>query len=141
MEQGKMPYARRMLEESVEDECPYFTEGLRRELAILRKRAGLPADIPGDGALILRGEEAIARRRFQDALRYLQAEDIRGSSWDYLMGEALFGLGRYAEAAEYYTSAEEEMPRAVRRRLQLCYAELKDFEKAYRYATMGMDMD
>lgn len=136
MEEGKMPYARRLLEEPVEEGCPYFTPGLERELALLRKAAGLGVRIPSDDGLVLRAEEALGEGRPSDARRYLLAEDDRDDRWHFLMGETLFALGEYAAAAEHYHAAEQSMAGAVRRRLQLCYAALKDFEKAYYYATM-----
>ena len=72
-----------------------------------------------------------------DARRYLDALDDRDEKWHFLMGEALFGLEDHAGAVQMYHLVEEAMPQAVRRKLQLCYAALKDFEKAYYYATMG----
>ena len=132
---GRMPYARKLLEEPLGENCPYFTGELSRRLALLRCRAGLPGEIPEEGALILRSEQALKEKRYADARRYLDAVDERDDRWSYLMGEALFGLEEYAEAARQYHKCENTMPGAVRRKLQLCYAALKDFEKAYYYAT------
>ena len=133
---GREPYARKLLEEPVGEDCPYFTEPLQRKLTMLRCRAGLSTQIPEEDSLILRSREALKENRFADAVRYLNAVDHRDEEWHYLMGEALFGQQDYRQAADHYTKAEPAMGKSLRRRLQLCYAELKDFEKAYYYATM-----
>lgn len=146
LESGRMPYARELLEqaEHCAGDCGWAPPEVLRQIAILRGRAmgrsarivPLLTRIPEDGALLLRARAALGEKRYADARRYLEALDHRDENWNYLMGEALFGLKDYASAVTCYTVAEKTMAKAVRRRLQLCYAELKDFEKAYRYATM-----
>ena len=133
---GRIPYARKLLEEPMGENCPYFTRELAARQGILRHRAGLSREIPEEGALILRAEQALKEKRWADARRYLEALDHRDEQWHYLMGEALFGLEDHAGAAQMYHKCEDTMPQAVRRKLQLCYAALKDFEKAYYYATL-----
>ena len=135
MDDGRMPYARKLLEEPLGEDCPYFTAELARRRAILRVRAGLSGVLPEEETLILRAERALGEKQYVDARRYLDALDDRGEQWHYLMGEALFGLGDYEEAAACYHRVEETMAKTVRRKLQLCYAALKDFKKAYYYAT------
>lgn len=136
MDDGRMPYARKLLERCVGEDCPYFTPELCRRLALLRTKAGLSREIPEDDCLPLRAELALKEKRYADARRYLDAMDGRDVQWHYLMGEALFGLEEFEQAARCYHQAEETMPGAVRRKLQLCYAAMKDFEKAYYYATL-----
>ena len=51
----------------------------------------------------------------------------------FLKGEAYFGLGEYEKAAEAYLKSQ--MP--AYDRLETCYKELRDFEKAYHYACLG----
>lgn len=143
---GRVPYARELLDQAEREgqQCPYFTEDMARKLAILRGKAALRPgqlarlirEIPEDGVLLLRARAALEENRFEDAWRYLEALDDRDAQWHYLMGEALFGLKDFTAAAEHYHGAEKTMGKQVRRKLQLCYAEMKDFEKAYRYATM-----
>ena len=143
---GRVPYARELLDqaEKAREGCPYFTSELARKLAILRAKAAvrsgqlsrLVREIPEDGVLLLRARAALEENRFADARRHLEAQDHRDEQWHYLMGEALFGMKEFKAAAECYHAAEKTMGKQVRRRLQICYAELKDFEKAYRYATM-----
>lgn len=143
---NRTPYARKLLDqaEKAGEGCPYFTPELRRRLLILRARAAgrssqlapLVEAIGEDGTLLLRGKAALSEKRWADAVRYLSAMDRRDDQWDLQMGEALFGMKEYAQAAEHFHAAEKAMGKAVRKKLQLCYAELGDFEKAYRYATM-----
>lgn len=144
----RMPYARELLARAEEaaKSCPYFTRELDRRLAILRAKAAegpqerirAAALIPEDDGLLLQADCALEEERFADARRYLEAVDDRDARWNYLMGETLFGLGEFRAAAECYHIAEGAYgTAAVCRRLQLCYAGLKDFEKAYYYATMA----
>ena len=141
---GRRPYARELLEQAGEKSCPYWTEELRRRCAILKAQAtdqpgalrAAVERIPEDGVLGLRARSALEEGRYSDACRYLEAMDSRDENWYCRMGDALFGMGEFARAAECFHKAEETIPKAVRRKLQLCYAQLKDFEQAYRYATM-----
>ncbi len=133
---GRVPYARKLLEGPMGELCPYFTPELERRLKLLRAMAGLPGSIPEEGNLLIRAEQSLKEKRYNDARRYLDAQDERKDRWYYLMGEALFGLEEYAQAAACYHRVEESMGKAVRRKLQLCYAALKDFERAYYYATL-----
>ena len=136
MADGRMPYARKLLEEPMGEGCPYFTPELEQRLSILRVKAGLSRQLPEEDSLLLRAQIAVQEGHFSDARRYLEALDHREEQWHYLMGEALFGLEEYEQAARCYHVVEPAMAAAVRRKLQLCYAAMKDFEKAYYYATL-----
>ncbi|MBR2047238.1 MAG: helix-turn-helix domain-containing protein [Oscillospiraceae bacterium] len=134
---GRLPYARELSAQAQTMACPYPTPELTRRIAILAARTGAGADrIPEDDALSLKAEQALSEGRFADARRYLEALDLRDVQWYCRMGDALFGQQEYRRAAECFHTVEQTMPKAVRRKLQLCYAALKDFEQAYRYATM-----
>ena len=142
---GRLPYARELAEQVLALECPYFTPELRRRAAMLlakaENRPGRLAEaverIPADDLLLLKAQCALDQGRHSDALRYLQALDDRGPEWEFRMGEAWFGLQDHEKALPHYHAAEKTMESAVRRKLELCYAALKNFEQAYRYATMG----
>lgn len=146
VQNGKRPFARDVLgkAEKAMEQCPYGTPELERRIAILRaSAAGRPEQtaqyalrIAEDESLTLKAKGALAENRYADARRYLMACDNRDDGWHYLMGDAMFGLKDYTGAAEHYHAVEETMGKAVRKKLQFCYAELKDFEKAYRYAIM-----
>lgn len=143
---GRMPYARKLLDqaEKAGERCPYFTQELRRRLAILRAKAAgrsgqlapLTEAIGEDEALPLRAKAALGEKRYADAVRYLEAMDQRDEQWHFQMGEALFGMKSFREAAEHFHAAEQTMGKLVRKRLQLCYAEMGDFQRAYQYAVM-----
>lgn len=140
MADDRIPYARELAAQAGAVDCPYRTAELQRRLAILtarlENRPGEAAAIADDGVLLLKAEAALAEKRYDDGVRYLSALDHRDGQWHYLMGEARFGQQDYEKAAACYHVAEQTMPKAVRRKLQLCYAAMKDFERAYYYATM-----
>lgn len=137
---GRLPYARELAAQASELECPYWTEELGRRLAILSARLeqspGSVAAIADDGVLLLKAEAALSEKRYSDAQRYLSAQDQQDGQWHYLMGEALFGQKQYEKALPFYHAVEETMGKAVRKRLQHCYAAMQNFERAYYYATL-----
>lgn len=141
---GRLPYARELAGQVLAMDCPYFTRSLKARAALLlasaENRPGrlgeAVARLPEEDSLLEKARWAVEQMRYEDALRYLLARDQRGPHWEYLMGEAHFGLKQYKEALPHYHNAEQTMAKSVRRKLQLCYASLKDFENAYRYATM-----
>lgn len=144
---GRLPYARELAEQARKSakRCPYLRKEAEEKIALLRAKAAnrpgqlgkLLGDIQEDGALMLKARFALEEKRYLDARRYLEAVDDRDGSWDFALAEALYGLGEYAQAAERYLAAEKTMGKAVHRRLGLCYAAMKDFENAYRWASMA----
>ena len=145
--EGKIPYARELGKQAsaAAEEDPMATTMDRRRIGILRgntinrntQLAPLVQELGREDGLLLRAKLALGDKRYADAVRYLEAVDDRDDQWNYLMGEALFARKEFEQAAECYHRVEKKMGKQVRRRLQICYAEMKDFEKAYRYATMG----
>ena len=132
---GRIPYARELLERLEGNTSPLFGPELRRKAAMLRCRCGISADIPEDNALLMKAERALAEKRYGDAQRYLLARDHRDAHWHHLMGECCFHTGDYAAAKDHYHRCEEAFP--VRQRLEICYRELEDFRMAYFYAKKG----
>ena len=143
--EGKIPYARELGKQAATaaEEDPYATCWDKRRIALLRgntvnrngQLASVVQELGREEGLLLRAKLALGEKRYEDAQRYLDAVDDRDGQWNYLMGEALFARKEFERAAECYHRVEEKMGKQVRRRLQICYAELKDFEKAYYYAT------
>ena len=78
-------------------------------------------------------ESAIQEGKWTLALTYLKLIGNLTDRGYFLKGEAYFGLGEYEKAADAYLRSQ--MP--VYDRLEKCYKELGDFEKAYRYACLG----
>lgn len=139
-------YARELLSRASKAlaDCPYAGKAMTRRLGILRVRAAssgrdqarLAREIPEDGALTARAAGALAEGRWKDAERYLAACDDRDGEWHFLLAEALFGLEDYAGAAEHYHKVEAAYGKPVWKKLELCYANQKNFEMAYKYAIM-----
>ena len=132
---GRIPYARELLERLEGLSSPLYGPELRRKAAMLRCRCGISADIPEDNALLMKAERALVEKRYGDAQRYLLARDHRDAHWHHLMGECCFHTGDYAAAKDHYHRCEEAFP--VRQRLEICYRELEDFRMAYFYAKKG----
>lgn len=133
LREGKLPYARTLLEGLDGSGCPLFGPELQRKAAILRLECGLDAALPDDGGLLCRARLALAAGNLPDARRYLLAQDDRGPEWDRLMGEWAFQSGDYAEARRHFHRCEEAFD--VRKFLEICCRELEDYKMAYYYAT------
>jgi transcriptional regulator with XRE-family HTH domain len=132
---GRIPYARELLERLEGNTSPLYGPELRRKAAMIRCRCGISADIPEDNALLMKAERALKEKRFSDAERYLLARDHRDARWHHLMGQCRFQAGDYAAAKEHYHRCEESYD--VRSLLEICYRELEDFRMAYFYAKKG----
>lgn len=132
---GRIPYARGLLEELDGSGSPLFGPELDRKAQILRCSCGNFSPIPEDEDLLLRAEAALAAGRHQDAARYLAARDARDARWEYLMGECRFLAGEHAAAREHYHRCEDIFD--VRQRLEICCRELGDYKMAYYYAKKG----
>lgn len=130
--EGRIPYARELLEGLDGSASPLFGPELVRKSAILRCRCGNFVTIPEDGSLLLQAEAALASGRWRDGERYLAACDDRDGRWEHLMGECRFHAGDYAQARDHYHRCEDCFD--VRSRLEICYRELEDYKMAYYYA-------
>lgn len=131
--EGKVPYARTLLEDLDGTRSPLFGPELQRKAALLGRKCGLDAPIPDDGSLLQKARHAIAAGNAPDARRYLLAQDDRGAEWDYLMGECAFCEEHYADARRHFHRCEAVFD--VRHRLEICCRELEDYKMAYYYAT------
>lgn len=136
---GKTLYALELLRqlEHASRECIYWDAGLERSrlvlLASLQPEAA--AKLPGDDdALLARARHALMNRDYPRAAQYLDAAADRGAEWSLLRGEAAFALGAYAQAAEYFHTAEQERPDKAIPWLEKCYKEMGDYKRAYEYA-------
>ena len=130
--EGRIPYARELLEGLDGSASPLFGPELSRKAAILRSRCGEFVPIPEDGGLLLQAEAALASGRWRDGARYLSACDGRDERWEHLMGECRFHAGDYSAAKDHYHRCEDCFD--VRSRLEICYRELEDYKMAYYYA-------
>ncbi len=148
LEQGKDRYCHTILERAGArmEKCPYAAREMEaRRTVLMGRSAGSPQQLLDaaqklpdvDEILMLQAQAALQREQPDAAKRALEAVENRESTrWNILRGDAAFGLEEYEEALGYYHQAEQEAPKLVRKGLQVCYAKLKNFEKAYEYATM-----
>lgn len=130
LSEGKLPYAKTLLQRAGEIRGIYITEDLERSRQILLGMAGETAVLHEDEALLLLAKQAAAPERALELLRAVEDKDT--PQWNLLQGEALFSLGQYREAQVCYEKAPQTQ--AVFARLEICCRELGDYKGAYEYA-------
>lgn len=139
LQEGKKAYAQALLEKGVAagEKTPYFQKMPALLLAYEidpSRAAQLCAELPDHSLLFqMQAESALQEGKWELALSYLKLIPSLSDRGAFLKGEAYYGLGQYEKAAESYLKSQ--MP--VYDRLEKCYKELKDFEKAYHYACLG----
>lgn len=142
LKRGKTLYARQLLEE-VEMPAGAGSDGLaRRRLLLLGKCApekleNICRELPGlDEELMLRARGALEQRDYIRAEQLLDAvEDQMSMEWNLLRGEIHLVRRQFAKAAVCYLNAETLFPGECWPKLERCYRELGDFQKAYEYAS------
>ena len=146
--QGKGLYCRTLLQRAAPRlrRCPYGAQAICARMNFLLARSAktpqelrsAAAQLPElDEILLLKAAAALAGENPARAAALLDAVENRDSvRWSILRGNAAFGLENWEEALVCYQKAEPQAPGEVRKGMQLCYAKLKNFEKAYEYATM-----
>ena len=148
LETGKAEYARALLEETIPADAGYQSKLLnRRKLLLLGKAVPeklqqiclkLPS---GDEELLLRAKAAMERGNPARCAQLLDAvERQQTPQWQYLRGCAYLEAGQFTKAAACFLKAEREMPGDCFPKLERCYRELGNYEKAYHYACKQRDM-
>lgn len=138
LQEGKNAYAQSLFEKAVAsgEKTPYFQKlpSLLLAYEIDPARAeSLCRELPDDSLLLqMRAEGAVQEGKWALALTYLKLLGKPADRGWFLRGEAHFGLREYEKAADCYL--QSGLP--VYNRLEACYKELKDFEKAYYYACL-----
>lgn len=138
LQEGKTVYARTLWEKAMAagEKTPYFpkTNALLLAYEIDPAQAeSLCKQLPEDDLLLqMRAESAVQEGKWTLAFTYLKLIGNLTDRGYFLKGEAYFGLGEYEKAAEAYLKSQ--MP--AYDRLETCYKELRDFEKAYHYACL-----
>ena len=142
--ENRLPYARELLaqaEQAGSTTCYLTGELTRRRLLLLAEaqpeyRDGILTALPAeDRELLLRAEAALGRKDYALCRSLLDtAADKSGSRWNFLRGEAAFGLGAPSEAVPFYRLAETAYPAKVVPRLEQCYLQLENYKMAYLYA-------
>ena len=110
-------------------------------LALLQYRAGtsdavlLAARLPDNTQqMLLRAAAALVQGKPELCLACLDAADRQTEEGLMLRGDALVQSKAYADAANCYLQLVHTMANKVYAKLELCYRELGDFQKAYEYA-------
>lgn len=133
-EEGRLPYARQLLQEAEEMQTLYATRELEQRRLWL---AFLADPTRTDGALALELDHLLMAKAAAEPDRRLAllaaCQDQTAPRWNLAMGKALVERGDYAGAAVCLHRAEKAFPEAVWPALERCYREMKDFEKAYEY--------
>lgn len=122
---------------------PVATAYLQEELN--RKKLLLLGSLPGqqisdllpdlDEELLLRAEEALANHQPQRCIRLLDAMERTDSPrWHLCRGTFSLQQKQWKKAASHLRQAEAAFPRDVYPKLEICYRELGNFQKAYEYA-------
>lgn len=138
--EGKLLYARQLLEEAAEIDHG-IPELERRRLLLLGRIPGIDlaqiaSQLPSlDEELLLRAEAALTENKPEKAAALLDAaEDRESPRWNLLRGRALISQKRFSLAAECLEKAELAYPKETLPLLEICFRELGDFQKAYEYA-------
>ena len=139
LQAGKKAYAQTLWEMAMAagEKTPYFQKIpallLAYEIDPLQAES-LCRKLPDESLYLqMRAESAIQEGKWTLALAYLKLIGKLTDRGYFLRGEAYFALGEYEKAADSYSKSG--LP--VYSRLEACYKELKDFEKAYYYACLS----
>lgn len=142
LDEGRLPLAGQYLSQAYEAGIAtiYYTPELEKRRLLLCHRAktasaaALAASLPDHREeTLLRAEAALEETDYPRCAALLDSLSQRDSTWYFLRGEACLGQKQYAEAAEHYLETGKQ-DHLVFSRLEVCYRELGDFEKAYFYA-------
>ncbi len=140
---GKTIYAQTLLEqaETAAQKTPYWNDALQRKLLLLSYRLhpesapALAQALPDDTeSQLLRAEASLAAGDPMRCRQILDAADSQSHQWHFLYGQACLLQKDYPCAAKHFTVCQEHFPRLVYPRLEQCYRELGDYEKAYFWA-------
>ncbi len=137
MGENRMPYAQTLLEQAsvAAANTAYFTPPMERERLLLLAQTDANVELPSDDReLLVRAKNALKSGDFRRCLQLADAAEIDSPQWQLLRGDAHFAAGQYREAAACYEKVEEFYPKQTVSKLEICYRELKMFEKAYEYA-------
>lgn len=131
-------YALELLKQTSVDTAYLREELNRKKLMLLGTLPGqqVSAQLPSlDKELLLRAEEALKNNQLQRCSRLLEAmEDTDSPRWYLCRGTLFLRQKQWKKAASHLRQAEEAFPKDVYPKLEICYRELGNFQKAYEYA-------
>lgn len=141
--ENRTVYAKALLEQAEEwgKKAPDFDGIFRRRYTLLcyqaavSDAAALSKKLPDNTAeMLLRATAALAQSDPEKCLACLAAADRQTQEILLLKGDALMHCKDYEKAAQCFCALESTMPQQVYSRLEVCYRELGNFQKAYEYA-------
>jgi len=136
--QGRQLYALELLKQTPVDTAYLQEELNRKKLLLLGTLPGQQVTqlLPGiDEELLLRAGEALEENQLQRSCRLLDAMEHSDSPrWHLYRGQIHLQQKQWKKAASHLRQAEGEFPREVLPKLEICYRELGNFQKAYEYA-------
>ena len=140
--QKKDVYVRQLLEDLEISQNCYCAQDLQRRQKLLlgtvapEKLPKLCRELPGlDAELILRAQDALNRGDAQRSEQLLEAaEDKTEAQWNLLRGQTHLARGQFTKAAVCFLRVEDRYPQVCYPKLEQCYRELGNYEKAYEYA-------
>lgn len=137
LQQGKLPYARQLLEKAGNLACIYCTAPLEQDRLLLMLEAGGEGEIPTDDRpLLLQAQKTLQAGDPAAAGRYLDACSSQSSRWALLQGTATLLSGDAKAALPLLQQAEPEHPKQAIPLLEQCCKELEDYKQAYYYACL-----
>lgn len=134
---SRMGYARSLLEQArlSGEKAAAFGKLFSQKLIYLRFAAGeyiSPSELwDNTQEMYLRATFALENGDPEKCLACLLSADWQTEKASLLMGDAYIALKQYEKAISCFPDTQENYPK-----LELCYRELGDFEKAYRYACL-----
>ena len=142
LNQGKDLLARQLMEELKIEQPGYCVPDLRHRRGLImgrampEERARICRELPSlDEELLLRAQDALERGDRQRSEQLLEAaEDKTAPEWNLLRGQTHLARGQFTKAAVCFLRVEERYPEICYPRLEQCYRELGNYEKAYEYA-------
>ena len=146
VQQGKLPYARGLLERVAQAGANTLYPWDRQRWLLLRFAAGEQATVIAPQLtgvpqrLLLLATAALEKGEPKQAEACLLAMAERSAEACLLLGRALLAQEQYAAAAAALQEAEPELPAQCIPLLETCYRELGNFELAYQYACKARNL-
>lgn len=143
LDENRTAYAQSLLQQA-DSACQNTGElgaVFQKERILLQYRAGMgsPAELSkklpdNTEEMLLLSAAALDEENAEKCLAYLAAANRQTPDVLLRKGDALMQCKDYNKAIECFSSLESEIPQKVYSRLEICYRELGNFQKAYEYA-------
>lgn len=138
---GRTLYAVELCDRASAIDCPYCTDALNRERAILlgslvkSNVSALCAQLPPlDAELMIRARSALEAQELSRAAVLLDACEQRTDAWEFLRGQVYLAGKDHEAACACFLNAQAAYPEETAPCLEVCYREMGDYRSAYYYA-------